>query len=313
MYVARKYRNDRLIFILIALELPFIIIILTFTGIASHNRYRTKLWQDGYDNGFNSSPDAAIYAAANYRPYTTPMVWSSFATNYNLVIAILSTFIFITKFPLHVLRILYPAPSAFFHAGLVAIYCASASFQAGSDTSDSRHLQRGAPWYIAKSCSVAYDKGNIGYCEQAKSLFAFTIVIIVLYFVEFVVAVYNCFITDEERAEREEALEEKRTMKEYEDMILKSPSFIPMTPRAVPMNPGTATYPLPAMPVMIPRSLAFNRLDTPSSSDLPLRETFSSPNPPPPAVQQEVEAASSVKQPQPQIYFPPPPKKALKK
>lgn len=59
-----------------ALELPFTIVILTLTGIASHNLYRTKLWQDGADNGFNSSPDEQLYAAANYRPYKVPTVWS---------------------------------------------------------------------------------------------------------------------------------------------------------------------------------------------------------------------------------------------
>lgn len=58
-------------------ELPITVVILTLTGIASHNTYRTLLWQDGADNGFNSAPNAALYAAANYRPYTAPLVWSS--------------------------------------------------------------------------------------------------------------------------------------------------------------------------------------------------------------------------------------------
>lgn len=60
-----------------AIELPFTIVIMTLTGIASHDLYRTRLWQDGADNGFNSAPDEAVYAAANYRPYKAPMVWSS--------------------------------------------------------------------------------------------------------------------------------------------------------------------------------------------------------------------------------------------
>lgn len=60
-----------------AVELPFIIVILTLTGIASHDLYRTRLWQDGADNGFNSAPDEILYAMANYRPYKVPTVWSS--------------------------------------------------------------------------------------------------------------------------------------------------------------------------------------------------------------------------------------------
>jgi hypothetical protein len=57
-------------------EFPIIIVMLTLTGIASHNLYRTLLWQDGADNGFNSAPNEALYAASNYRPYKAPMVWS---------------------------------------------------------------------------------------------------------------------------------------------------------------------------------------------------------------------------------------------
>ncbi|KAL4865687.1 hypothetical protein BDV12DRAFT_146171 [Aspergillus spectabilis] len=329
MYFPRKYRNHNLVYILMALELPLIIVILTLTGIGAHDRYRTKLWQDGYDNGFNSSPSSAVYAAANYRSYSTPKVWDSFTTNWNLVIAILSTFLFITKVPLHMLNLLYPFVSTFLHIGLIVVYCVSAAWQAGSDTSDSDHPQSGPPWYITKNCNVAHDKGNVGYCQQAKALFAVTIIIIVLYTVELGIAIQNSFITKEERAERDEEREEKETMKAYEDIILKSPSMIPMTPSAIPMTPShhpmtpgyypitpgtaaTATFPRSPMPVMTPRSLAFNRLDTPAN-DLPLREHFGAPNPQPSvSVKQEVEASESTKQPQPQLYFPPPPKKAKK-
>ena len=66
-----------MMYIFMAVELPLTIIILTLTGIASHDLYRTKLWQDGADNGFNSSPTDRLYAAANHQPYKTPIVWSS--------------------------------------------------------------------------------------------------------------------------------------------------------------------------------------------------------------------------------------------
>lgn len=58
-------------------EIPLIIMLLILTGIASHDLYRTLLRQDGADNGFNSAPNEALYAAANYQPYNPPMVWSS--------------------------------------------------------------------------------------------------------------------------------------------------------------------------------------------------------------------------------------------
>ncbi|KAL4933875.1 uncharacterized protein BDV17DRAFT_286681 [Aspergillus undulatus] len=320
MYFAKKYRNHNLVYGLVAAELVLVIPILTFTGIAAHDRYRTKLWQDGYDNGFNSSPNTAVYAAANYRDYATPKVWDSYTTNWNLVISILSTFIFITKVPLHMLHLLYPFAHALLQIGLIIIYCVSAAWQAGPDTSDPARPQPGAPWYITKNCNVAHDSSNLSYCQQAKALFAFTILIIVLYTVELGISIQNCFITKEERAERDEEREEKETMKAYEDMILKSPAMIPMTPSAIPMTPGTATYPrspMPAMPAVTPRSLAFNRLDSnnsnpnSTSTDLPLREHFTAPASQSEDVKQEVQASGSIQQPQP-LYFPPPPKKAKK-
>ncbi|KAL4961483.1 uncharacterized protein BDV14DRAFT_122691 [Aspergillus stella-maris] len=318
MYIPKKYRNHNLVYILVALELVFIIPILTFTGIAAHDRYRTKLWQDGYENGFNSSPDTEVYAAANYRAYSVPKVWDSFTTNWNLVISILSVFIFITKVPLHMLRLLFPIGHAIVQVGLIIVYCVSAAWQAGPDTTDPDHPQSGAPWYITKNCNVAHESGNVTYCQQAKALFAFTILIIVLYTVELGISIQNCFITKEEKAERDEQREEKETMKAYEDMILKSPTMIPMTPSAIPMTPGTATYPRSPMPVVTPRSLAFNRLDSnnsnpnSTSTDLPLREHYTAPAPQGQDAKQEVQTSVSTQQPQQQIYFPPPPKKAKK-
>lgn len=83
----------------------------------------------------------------------------------------------IVKAPCHVLRIFYPILSVIIHAGLVAIYIVSAVGQAGSDKSDPQHPQNGPPWYISKSCSVAKHPENVSYCQQAKALFAFTIII----------------------------------------------------------------------------------------------------------------------------------------
>lgn len=76
-FFPRQHRHYKLTLYLMVAELPFTIVMLTLTGIASHNLYKTLLWQDGADNGFNSAPDEMLYAAANYRPYTPPLVWSS--------------------------------------------------------------------------------------------------------------------------------------------------------------------------------------------------------------------------------------------
>ncbi|KAE8351934.1 hypothetical protein BDV28DRAFT_136114 [Aspergillus coremiiformis] len=303
VYFPRNWRKPNLFLILMAIELPVTVAILTFAGIASHDLYRTKLWQDGATNGFNSSPDEVLYAAANYRPYQVPMVWGSFITNYNLVLSILSTFMLISKVPVHVLRILYPPVSVFIHVGLFIIYIVSARYQAGPDMSDPKHPQPGAPWYITKSCNVASSKDNVNYCKQAKALFGFTIIIIVLYFVEIIVSIHSCFLTKEEKAERDERREEKRTMKEYEDMVLNSPRVFPMI-SALPSEGGTQ-----GLPTISSQSPVFNTFGN-GSSDLPLRAHFSTPNPRAPTQQESTETLAPGNQPQ--MYFPPPPKKAAK-
>lgn len=61
---------------LMVIEFPFTIAALTLFSIASPDLYRTKLWQDGADNGFNSSPIEILYSYANYKPISPPLVWS---------------------------------------------------------------------------------------------------------------------------------------------------------------------------------------------------------------------------------------------
>lgn len=57
-------------------ELPFTVANLALFGIASPNLYRTILWRLGGEMGFNSHPQFVLYAYANYRPVTIPVVWS---------------------------------------------------------------------------------------------------------------------------------------------------------------------------------------------------------------------------------------------
>ena len=97
--------------------------------------------------------------------------------NYNLIIGVLSTFLLIVKFPIHCMHLFFPPIAAFIHGSIMILYIISARFQAGSDMSDPKRPQPGAPWYIAKNCNVAVHPSNINYCQQAKSLFAITIII----------------------------------------------------------------------------------------------------------------------------------------
>ena len=62
---------------LVILEFPLTISTLALFGIADPDTYRTKLWMDGFNNGFNSDPAAQLYAAANHQPALhIPIIWS---------------------------------------------------------------------------------------------------------------------------------------------------------------------------------------------------------------------------------------------
>lgn len=325
VFIPRTYKHHKLALYLMAAEIPFILPVLILTGIASHDTYTTKLWQDGANNGFNSAPNQIVYALTNGRTYKVPIVWSSLLYNYDLVIGVLSTFIFLTKVPIHVLRFFYPPVSAFVHVVLCGLYIAAACFQGGSDTTDSRHPQHGPPWYITKPCNVAFSPTNIGYCQQAKALFALTIIVIVLYFVEAVLAIMSCFVSQEEkdawRRRQEEKREEKeaedRALREYEE-IINSPAFPPPAMPGATYAPGFSPQPMGSpyhQTHFFQGHGQYQSLDDPSpssSSDLPFRNwntpktsSFSNGG----RVSVSVLEAG---EPQEQPYFPPPPKKATK-
>jgi hypothetical protein len=77
VFIPRTYKHHYLALYLMIAEIPFILPVLILTGIASHNTYTTKLWQDGANNGFNSAPNQVVYALTNGRTYKVPIVWSS--------------------------------------------------------------------------------------------------------------------------------------------------------------------------------------------------------------------------------------------
>lgn len=87
-------------------------------------------------------------------------------------------FLMLAKAAMYMLHVFPPLLSVLTHAALVALYSVSISYQAGSDMSDPKRPQPGAPWYISKSCSVAHDKKLVGYCQQAKAAFACSVLIL---------------------------------------------------------------------------------------------------------------------------------------
>lgn len=74
--IARNWRMRKLFFTLLVIEIPLTIAALALFGIADPDTYRTKLWRNGSVKGFNSDPNEILYAYANYRPISVPLVWS---------------------------------------------------------------------------------------------------------------------------------------------------------------------------------------------------------------------------------------------
>jgi len=77
IFITTRWRLPKVVLGFFIAELVLTIPVLALFGIADPDLYRTRLWQDGYDNGFNSNPREILYAYANHRPIpTTPLVWS---------------------------------------------------------------------------------------------------------------------------------------------------------------------------------------------------------------------------------------------
>lgn len=94
-------------------------------------------------------------------------------------------FFLLVKTPMYILHVFYPPLSIIVHATLTALYAVSIRYQAASDMADPKHPQPGPPWYIAKNCDVTFNPDNVGYCKQAKSSFACTIIMLYVVILSF--------------------------------------------------------------------------------------------------------------------------------
>ncbi|KAM3419446.1 hypothetical protein BST61_g5372 [Cercospora zeina] len=260
---AKQWRNPKIFAALLILEFPLTVACLTLMGIAQPNRYRTKLWQNGFDKGLNSAPNSILYDYANWRPAHVPIVWSSYMTEFNVVISLLSMFILLVKCAMFIMNIFIPALSAFAHALLVALYAVSIYNQSAADMSDPEHPSPGMPWYLSKGCKYA-NPGNHSYCMQAQASFAMVIIMLALFVAYLGLSLWSCIPTAEEKAEREADHQSDLEMKKLsmyglDDDLTKEERRehnrqlflnLPKTPTAF----GTYNNP------MTPRTVAFSQL-----------------------------------------------------
>lgn len=320
----RRWRYPIAIWVLIGLELPLTVAVLALFGIAEPDTYRTKLWRDGADNGFNSSPSAPLYAAANYQPSYIPLVWSEFLTKFNLTISVLSTFILLVKVALLPLNVMFPAVSLLIHGLELGLYSYSTYGQTSPDMLDPKRPNPGPPWYITKSCNVAALKSNIGYCQQAKASFIVTVFMLTVFAAHVILSIHSILFSppkkvifdDDSDVYNDEKGKAPISQRQQWEMMR-----IPDTPASVgglksPMTPGTRAYQKAYQAWVSEEPQAHGALRSPGLPPPPLR----SPGLPPPPLRSPITPRTQafhslggeggglpLRQ-----HFPPPPKKAVK-
>ncbi|KAH7109063.1 hypothetical protein B0J11DRAFT_238701 [Dendryphion nanum] len=213
-FVPRQWRLPKWVYGLMIVEFPFTVANLALFGIASPNLYRTILWAEGGKLGFNSDPKTVLYAAANYRPVKIPVVWSNHMTNYNLVIGVVCMFFYLIKVTLWLLHVFFPIMSLILHSALLALWAYSIYMQTAPDTIDPKRINNGPPWYITKNCNIVSDKFVRAYCMQAKSAFAVSVCMLVIYSLFLLLTFYSLIPTREARHAHTTRLAEKKAEKD---------------------------------------------------------------------------------------------------
>ncbi|TAQ90768.1 hypothetical protein B7494_g918 [Chlorociboria aeruginascens] len=254
--ISRKWRYPRFLIALMVIELAGTVAALALFGIADPDLFRTRLWQVGSDNGFNSSPNQILYAYANHRPIPkTPFVWSQALTTFNLVISVLCTFILLCKVVMFIMHIWYPLLGTIVNAIITALWIVSICGQAGPDHSDKQHPSNSA-WYITKSCDYAKANGSEHYCLMAKGTFATTVVMMVVFLANLLLGIWSLIPTAAQRA---------NAKLDVDDMQNDSP-VSENSDKHFEMK-GIPTVAVGSKQPYTPRTLAFNTLDR----QLPLR------------------------------------------
>ncbi|TVY18427.1 hypothetical protein LARI1_G004659 [Lachnellula arida] len=275
--ISGKWKWPKFLIALMVVELGGSVAALALFGIAEPNLYRTKLWQIGADNGFNSSPKTILYAYANYRKIPSiPFVWSHTyvyvqdlgdlelivgrITEFNVAISVLCTFIMIVKWVMFALHIWYPLLATVTNIIITALWIVSIYGQAGPDHSDPKHPSNIA-WYVNKSCSYAKPAGYEHYCLMAKGTFAVTVFMMVIFVINTAQGIWSMIPSAAERAASKLDIDDMQTSKG------KGASDSPTSFNSGEQNWEMKSHPKSTLTPYTPRTMAFNTLDR----QLPLR------------------------------------------
>lgn len=90
-------------------------------------------------------------------------------------------FFFLIKSTMWLLHVFIPLFSLILHSALLALWAYGIHMQTAPDTIDPTRQNKGVPWYISHNCNIVQDKQIRGYCMQAKSAFAVSIIMLYVF------------------------------------------------------------------------------------------------------------------------------------
>ncbi|OHE92276.1 hypothetical protein CORC01_12445 [Colletotrichum orchidophilum] len=159
---------------MLCLEAIVVFTALALFGMAHPNRFRSRLWRNGGEEGWCSNPRMRIYFYANHEePPEIPLIWSQRLTTSNTATAVLGATAFFARLTMAALQYEARWTNLAYDAFLAALWACSAAAQNGPDLTDSKHFCE-RPWYLTRSCDEAWPE-NRGWCRIAKWEYAWSI------------------------------------------------------------------------------------------------------------------------------------------
>ncbi|KXH35421.1 hypothetical protein CSIM01_10180 [Colletotrichum simmondsii] len=173
------YRPN-LIAVVLCFETVVVFAALVLFGVAYPDRFRSRLWRNGGEEGWCSNPRLRIYFYANHEePPEIPLIWSQKLTTSNMATAVLGATIFFARLTMAALQYEARWTNLAYDVFLGVLWACSAVAQNGPDLSDPYHLSK-RPWYLTRSCDEAWPE-NRGWCRIAKGEYVWSIFAAVFY------------------------------------------------------------------------------------------------------------------------------------
>ncbi|KAL0936292.1 uncharacterized protein CTRU02_208507 [Colletotrichum truncatum] len=171
----RVFGKTTALALLLCLESVVVITALVLFGVAYPDRFRSRLWRNGGEEGWSSNPRLRIYFYANFEEVPQiPLIWSQRLTTSNTAIAVLSFPVLFARITMAALQYESRWTNIAYDVLLAALWAFSAVAQNGSDLTDPQHLME-RPWYLTRTCDEAWSQ-NRGWCKIAKWEYGWAIV-----------------------------------------------------------------------------------------------------------------------------------------